>query len=176
MKFRKPLTALFFICMIFLSGLWWIIERNQAAPDVTFSTITGKKIVLKQLHGKPVLVTFWATDCPGCIEEIPHLVELYNDYHDKGLEMIAVAMFYDPPNHVVAMTKAKQLPYDVALDLQGINAKLFRDVRLTPSTFLISPDSKIVMHKTGSFDVQDMKQRIESMINLETAIDRYATL
>lgn len=138
--------------------------RNQAAPDVTFATITGKKIVLKQLLGKPVVVTFWATDCPGCIKEIPHLVELYNDYHNKGLEMIAVAMFYDPPNRVVAMTKAKQLPYDVALDLRGLAAKVFGDVRLTPTTFLISPDSKIVMHQTGAFDIQDMKQRIETMI------------
>ena len=164
MKSKSTLAGLFLIGVIFLTGLWGIQERTLAAPDVTFATITGKKIVLKHLQGKPVVVTFWATDCPGCIKEIPHLVQLYNDYHSKGLEMIAVAMFYDPPNRVVAMTKAKQLPYDVALDLQGLNAKAFGEVRLTPTTFLISPDSKIIIHKTGSFDVQDLKQRIETML------------
>lgn len=163
MTTKGTLGTFFLVGLIFLSG-WWVRSKPQDAPDVTFSTITGKKIDLKTLHGKPVVVTFWATDCPGCIKEIPHLIEVYNDYHEKGLEMIAVAMFYDPPNHVVAMSKAKQLPYDVALDLQAKNARAFGDVRLTPTTFLINPNSKIVMRNTGQFNVQDLKQRIEIML------------
>ena len=90
-----------------------------SAPDVTFTTLTGQKITLNGLRGKPVIVTFWATDCPSCIKEIPDLIDLYSQYHSSGLEMIAVAMYYDPPNHVVDMTKAKQLPYNVALDLNS---------------------------------------------------------
>ncbi|MGZ4982242.1 MAG: peroxiredoxin family protein, partial [Methylobacter sp.] len=67
-----------------------------SAPDVTFTTITGQKIALKDFRGKPVIVTFWATDCPSCIQEIPDLIDLYTQYHAAGLEMIAVAMYYDP--------------------------------------------------------------------------------
>ncbi len=110
-----------------------------SAPEVTFTTITGEKIALKDLHGKPVIVTFWATDCPSCIKEIPHLIDLYTQYHARGLEMIAVAMYYDPPNHVVDMTKAKQLPYNVALDLKSELAMAFGGVMFTPTTFLIAP-------------------------------------
>lgn len=164
MTSKEALAVFLFIALIFLSGLGWLQTKHQDAPEVTFSTITGKKVALKELLGKPVVVTFWATDCPGCIKEIPHLIEVYNEYHERGLEMIAVAMFYDPPNRVVAMSKAKQLPYHVALDVQAKNARAFGDVRLTPTTFLISPDSKIVLRKTGLFDVQDMKKRIETMI------------
>src|SRR5512137_1942547 len=75
-----------------------IIAINRVStqtPNVTFSTITGKKINLKELSGKPVIVTFWATDCPACIKEIPDLIDLYKQYHKQGLEIIAVAMYYD---------------------------------------------------------------------------------
>ncbi|MDD5461744.1 MAG: TlpA disulfide reductase family protein [Methylococcales bacterium] len=133
-------------------------------PDVKFTTITGKKIALKDLRGKPVIVTFWATDCPACMKEIPHLVDLYAQYHKQGLEIIAVAMYYDPPNHVVTMTENQQLPYDVALDLTAELARAFGDVQLTPSTFLISPEGSFVLKKTGPFDIADMKSRIELLL------------
>lgn len=154
-----------------LAAIAWIGLATSAtpAPDVTFTTITGEQIELKSLQGKPVIVTFWATDCPVCIREIPHLRELYNRYHPQGLEIIAVAMYYDPPSHVVAMSRDKQLPYPVALDLQAEHAKAFGDVRLTPTSFVIAPDGRIVMHKTGGFDLPDMKSRIEALLT-ETAI------
>lgn len=135
-----------------------------SAPDVTFTTITGQKIALKDLRGKPVIVTFWATDCPACIEEIPDLIDLYTQYHASGLEMVAVAMAYDPPSHVVDMTKAKQLPYNVALDLKSEHAEAFGGIMFTPSTFLIAPDGSVVTKKIGLFDLASMKTNIESLL------------
>ena len=135
---------------------------SAKAPDVTFTTITGKKIALKNLRGKPVVVTFWATDCPACIKEIPHLIDLYTQYHKQGLEIIAVAMYYDPPNHVVTLTEGRQLPYHVALDLKAEHAHAFGDVQLIPSTFLISPDGLISLKKTGTFEPTEIKTRIET--------------
>lgn len=133
---------------------------SDVVPETTFSTITGKKIALHELRGKPVIVTFWATDCVSCIKEIPHLIELYQQYHDKGLEIIAVAMAYDPPNHVLEMSKAQQLPYHVALDMQSENAHAFGDVSLTPTTFLIAPDGTIALQKTGLFELNEMKTQL----------------
>ena len=51
------------------------------------------------------------------MKEVNDFVDLYRQFHSKGLEIIAVAMYYDPPNHVLEMTQAKQIPYLVALDL-----------------------------------------------------------
>jgi peroxiredoxin len=147
-------------------ALIWIAAINRAAtkaPDVTFTSITGKKIALKDLLGKPVIVTFWATDCPACIKEIPDLIDLYTQYHEKGLEIIAVAMYYDPPNHVVTMTEDQRLPYYVALDLQAEHAHAFGDVQLIPSTFLITPNGLIDLKKTGAFDPVEMKTRIDAL-------------
>lgn len=154
------------LIVILVSIVLWVgfAKTTVTAPGVTFTTITGKKIALQSLHGKPVIVTFWATDCPGCIKEIPHLLDLYTHYHGRGLEIIAVAMYYDPPNHVVAMTKAQQLPYNVALDIKAEHALAFGQVMFTPTTFLITPDGLIGLQKIGAFDPADMKTRIESLL------------
>jgi peroxiredoxin len=155
-----------FIAILLLAAFFFSLTliSTNAAPDATFTTITGKKIALDQLRGKTVLVTFWATDCPGCIEEIPHLLDLYQQYHGLGLEIIAVAMPYDPPSRVVAMTQAKQLPYDVVLDLKSEHALAFGHVQFTPSTFLIDPEGFFAMKKIGAFDLAEMKTQIEQLL------------
>lgn len=155
------LAPLILILVVISTNL--INHISSKAPDVTFTTITGKKIAMKDLRGKPVIVTFWATDCPTCIKEIPDLIDLYAKYHKQGLEIIAVAMYYDPPNHVVSMTENRNLPYYVALDLKAEHAHAFGDVNLIPSTFLIGPDGLIHLKITGAFDPAEMKSRIETL-------------
>jgi peroxiredoxin len=160
MKIKSRLFALLPVLLILIA----CSKTIASAPDVTFTTITGKKIALKDFHDKAVIVTFWATDCPACIKEIPDLIDLYNHYHASGLEMIAVNMYYDPPNHVVDMTKAKQLPYDVALDLKSEHAQAFGGIMFTPTTFLIAPGGKVVKKEVGHFNLATMKTSIESLL------------
>ena len=158
---RFILAASLLLVLAFIS----IVAINRVptqAPDVTFSTITGKKINLKELSGKPVIVTFWATDCPGCIKEIPDLMDLYRQYHKQGLEIIAVNMYYDPPNHVIDLTDELKLPYHVALDLAAEHARVFGDVQLIPSTFLINPDGSFALKKTGAFDPAEITIHIQT--------------
>jgi peroxiredoxin len=158
---KKSLGLILLIVTLFF--LLSLLSSSEA-PDSTFTTITGKKITLKQLRGKPVIVTFWATDCPSCIKEIPYLINFYRQYHDLGLEIIAIAMIYDPPSRVVAMSQAKQIPYNVVLDLKSEHAQTFGPVQFTPSTFLISPQGTIVIKKIGLFDPVAMKTQIEKLL------------
>lgn len=160
MKKIYPLFVLLLLLLV-VSGCGKTIS---SAPDVTFITLTGQKIALKALRGKPVLITFWATDCPSCIEEIPTLIDLYNRHHDSGLEMIAVAMSYDPPNHVIDLTKERQLPYNVALDLNSEFAQAFGGVMFTPSTFLLAPDGSVINHQIGLFDPEKLNTMIQALI------------
>ncbi|KAF3982532.1 MAG: TlpA family protein disulfide reductase [Methylococcales symbiont of Hymedesmia sp. n. MRB-2018] len=161
----KSITITLLLITTLLLALW--VKSSQSlgrAPDEIFTTITGKKIELKKLHGKPVLITFWATDCAICIKEIPHLIELYQQFHPQGLEIIAVAMYYDPPNHVLFMSQAKQIPYTIALDLKGHHAQAFGRIQYTPTTFLISPTGDIVMKKTGILDRGNIQQQIKEFV------------
>ena len=118
----------------------------------------------KELRGKPVLVNFWATTCPGCIKEMPHLVKLYNELSPSGLEVIGIAMSYDPPNQVIALADRRKIPYPIALDIKGEAAQAFGDVRLTPSNFLIAPDGRVVHQKIGEMDMDKVRSMILNML------------
>ena len=154
------------IIIIATAAILWLVPAGLGqAPAVTLKTLRGEAVELAELRGKPVLVTFWATTCPGCMKEIPHLVELHEDFHDRGLSIFGVAMAYDPPNQVVEFTESRGLPYRIALDIEGKVAQAFGDVMLTPTTFLIAPDGRIVMHKIGRFDTDKVRSMIRNMLN-----------
>jgi thiol-disulfide isomerase/thioredoxin len=53
------------------------LNNKPVAPNVTFTTINGEQISMQSLQNKVVLVNFWATDCPGCIKEMPDLINTY---------------------------------------------------------------------------------------------------
>ncbi|WAR46335.1 peroxiredoxin family protein [Methylomonas rapida] len=160
----KQATGIFLFIGLLAAAVWyWQTQTVRVAPAVSFTTIKGENLSLPTLKGKPVIVTFWATDCPGCIEEIPQLVSLYQQYSQQGLNIIAVAMHYDPPNHVREMAESKKLPYAIALDPSGELAQAFGNVQLTPTTFLIDKAGNIIMEKVGVFNLADMKRRLESL-------------
>lgn len=159
------LPVLTLVLTLLGAGVWlWITQTERPAPQVAFKTIKGENIILSELKGQPVIVTFWATDCPGCIEEIPHLISLHQQFAERGLRIVAVSMSYDPPNHVLTMSEARQLPYAVTLDPSGELAKAFGDVRLTPTTFLIDKAGNIVFQKVGAFDPADMQKRLNGQL------------
>jgi len=54
------------------------------------TAMTGKPFDIKEYRGKVVLIDFWATWCKGCVQELPHLKEVYEFYHDKGLEVVGI--------------------------------------------------------------------------------------
>lgn len=169
---KKILTGFIFLLLVTGAGwLWFIPGDLNTAPPVTFNILDGRQINLKNLHGRPVLVTFWATTCISCMKEMPHLISLYNDLSAKGLEIIGVAMAYDPPNQVLEVTKQRHIPYLISLDIDGSIAKAFNNVKLTPTTFLISQDGKIIRHKTGEIDITVLRQQIRDLLSQQLKVE-----
>jgi len=165
MKIREALITLFAFALLgTLAYLWFAPAGLKTSPDISLMTIKGEEIQLASLQGKPVLVTFWATTCPGCIKELPHLIELYEELAPEGLEIIGIAMHYDPPNLVLAMSKARNIPYPIALDIHADAARAFGNVRLTPTSFLIAPDGRIVYQKTGTINMARLREDILGML------------
>lgn len=133
-------------------GAYVTVFSQQQAPEVTFIGIDGQKISSQDLRGKVVMVNFWATSCTTCVKEMPQMVETYNKYKGKGLEFVAVAMSYDRPDYVLNYAATRQLPFKVALDAGGDLARQFGDVSMTPTTFVISKDGKILKRYLGEPD------------------------
>jgi peroxiredoxin len=96
---------------------------------------------------------------------MPHLIELHHQLHDKGLQIIGVAMPYDRPDHVIEMRNRKNIPYPIVLDIKGEAVSAFGNVRLTPSSFLINPQGTIVKHKIGEMDMKKIHDLITGMLS-----------
>ena len=171
MKIKETIATIFILAVAGLSfWLWTSPTGLKWAPDVTFTTLEGEKLNMGELRGRPVLVTFWATTCPGCLKEMPHLVELYEELGNAGFELIGIAMSYDPPNRVLELTTERQLPYPIALDLDGALAAAFGNVMLTPTSFLIGLDGRIIKHKIGEMDINELRQQVESMLHAQASV------
>ena len=164
MKIKQKVGFLFIGALLLAIGIGYSsTQRPSPAPESEFKTIKGETISLAQLRGKPVLVTFWASDCLSCLEEIPDLISLHQQYRASGLAVISVAMYYDPPNQVLETAAAKQLPYAVALDPTAVLAKAFGEVQFTPTTFLIDRNGKIAMKTTGKFELATIRERLDKL-------------
>ena len=140
-------------------------DQIRVSPNLSFQVIDGREIKLSELRGAPVMVTFWATTCSTCVKKIPELKSLYNKFQPLGMEIIAIAMSYDPPNRILSFSRDKALPYTVALDLDGALARAFNEVDMTPSTFLIDSDGNVVFDKTGDFELETLEQKIVDLLN-----------
>ncbi len=137
---------------------------KKPAPAVTFLTIKGETIPLNTLRGKVVLVNFWATDCPICLKEMPQLIATHKKFQARGYETVAVAMWYDPPNRVLAFSEQRALPFKVAFDPVGEHAKAFGDLTLTPTTFVIDKRGNIVSRIVGEPDFAKLHQLVEKLL------------
>jgi peroxiredoxin len=159
-KYTKPLLIAIAV-LAAVGALLFALLDKPGAPASTFTTLEGQPIALADLRGKVVLVNFWATSCPGCIKEMPGMVETYTQYKDRGFEIIAVAMSYDPPNYVKSFVQTRQLPFPVALDVDGAHARAFGNVQLAPTSFIIGKDGRILEQKLGELDFVKLKALLD---------------
>jgi len=137
---------------------------HAAAPSIEITCVGGRHENPARLRGRPVLVTFWATDCPACVREMPSLTQLYKDYADRGLEIIGVATAWSRPDQVYSIARAERLPYRIGLDLDGSAAAAFGDIEWTPTSFLIDPDGRIRYRKVGKLDIGKVRRLVASML------------
>ena len=134
---------------------------SKPAPEVTYLSIKGEQITPQALRGKVVMVNFWATSCVTCVKEMPQMVETYNKFKGQGLEFVAVAMQYDPPNYVLNFTETRKLPFKVAIDSAGDIARQFGDVSLTPTTFVIDKQGRIIKRYVGEPDFSQLQALLQ---------------
>lgn len=103
------------------------IMQGQMAPDFTLTDITGSTFTLSSHRGKSsVMLTFWATWCPYCIQSIPTLSALHKEYTGKSVQVVSVNVAAnDPIQKVMAMQKRMSIPYPILYDSDGIVSRLY---------------------------------------------------
>ena len=160
-----PITMLVVVVLITGTAALWLLPVASLPPETEFILLDGRKLFLQNLRGRPVLVNFWATSCPPCIEELPDLAQLYRELQPQGLEIIAVSMAYDPPIVVQDFVKRYNLPYPVSLDLDGKIARAFGDVAYVPTSYILAPNGNIVLQYSGRLDVPKARRIIMKYLN-----------
>lgn len=96
---------------------------------------------------------------------MPHMADLYRELAPQGFELIAVAMPYDPPNEVLELKERHELPFPVALDLNGEAVDAFASVKGTPTSFLIDGDGKLVERYIGALDLTKLRVTVDKLLD-----------
>lgn len=161
---KKPALLAAAVVALAVAVTGWMALSRDEAPAVDYVLLDGRKENFADLRGKVVLVNFWATSCVTCVKEMPQLIDTYRQYRERGLDMVAVAMSYDPPAYVSNFAQSRQLPFKVAIDNTGEVARRFGDVKLTPTTYVVNKRGEIVKRYVGEPDFAQLHQLIERLL------------
>lgn len=105
----------------------------------------GEKVDFSQFKGKPVFLNFWATWCPPCVAELPEIQKAW-EKHGQSVDFLLVTN-QDPAEVEAFMDKHG---YTVPVHYTGSQAPTVFEHRSIPTTYIISPDGKIVVNKKGA--------------------------
>ena len=133
---------------VVLALLLLISGVASAAPGFSVTDMAGESHRLADYRGKWVLVNYWATWCPPCLEEIPDLVALYDERHDKDLMVIGVAMQYKSSNEVADYVDDMLMSYPIVLGDDKITAQI-GSADVLPTTYIFNPEGKLVATRHG---------------------------
>jgi peroxiredoxin len=117
-------------------------NRPKVADDFTLPMSEGGSFTLSAQRGKVVLVNFWATWCPPCLEEMPAMERLWRRHKDAGFVLLAVSLDSDPKK-VPPFVGAHKFTFPVAVDPKMTVAERY-GVRALPSSFVIDRDGTVM--------------------------------
>jgi thiol-disulfide isomerase/thioredoxin len=154
----KRLGLALFACLLMTS-------LSALANEFVFKDMQNKIQRLSDYNGKWVLVNFWATWCPPCLEEIPDLVEMYNARNETDFVVIGIAMT-SSKNSVLSFAKQMEISYPIVMGDDKIAAQIGR-IDALPTSYLYDPSGKLVSYQTGMIT----REAIESYIRSKTKVN-----
>ncbi|MEI6227521.1 MAG: TlpA disulfide reductase family protein [Methylophilaceae bacterium] len=149
-----------FLCTLLLLTLsqFSYAETNLGANFLLKDT-AGVKHQLSNYKGKWVLVNYWATWCPPCLEEVPDLVNLYDQRKNKDLVVLGVVFEYKNTHEVSVFVDDMLMSYPIILGTDAVKAQI-GSADVLPTTFIYNPQGMLVKVKRGLIT----KQYIENII------------
>ncbi|TWI54639.1 thiol-disulfide oxidoreductase ResA [Halalkalibacter nanhaiisediminis] len=139
-----------------------VAQAGNDAVNFVLNDLEGERIELSDLQGKGVFLNFWGTYCPPCEKEMPYMENLYAEYKEKGVEIIAVNV-NEPELTVERFVNRYSLTFPVVID-KGMNVSDAYGISPLPTTVLIDEHGTIVHVHTGGMTeamVRDFMERIK---------------
>lgn len=122
-----------------------LMEMRVEPLELSFTAVDGSKVDLADLRGKVVLIDFWATWCPPCVEEAPQLVEVYEKFKDRGFEIVGISLDNEK-SALETFTKENKMPWPQFFDGKGWENELAARFKIqsVPTMWLLGRDGKLV--------------------------------
>ena len=138
------------------------VQAGGPAPEIEGADLEGRPFRLADLRGQVVLLNFWATWCPPCLEEIPDLERVATTLGPRGMQVVGVNVDAENPERLAAFAREHDITYPVVIATP-------RDVeayRLTviPTTFLIDQQGIVRQRYRGPRDYATFAQDIEHLL------------
>lgn len=142
---------------------------GSVAPDFSAPTPNGDMLALNDVKGKITILDFWAAWCGPCRRENPNIVKVYNQYHDKGLEIIGVSLDgtgrqQDPKAAWLKAIEDDKLTWHQVSNLQYFNDPIAKAYNITsiPATFILDAEGKIIAKNLRG---QALDDKIAELLN-----------
>jgi len=135
------------------------ISTAAAEQGFVVKDLNGKQHHLSDYKGKWVLVNYWATWCPPCLEEIPDLVSLYDQRKNKDVMVIGVALQYKSVKSVTDYVDDMLMSYPIVLGDDKVTAQI-GPAEVLPTTYIYNPQGQLVKTRRGLIT----RQYIEKLI------------
>ncbi len=139
-------------------------KNATPAPPFLLPDLEGNIISTANFHGHVVLLSFWATWCPPCREEIPELKELQDRYKNQ-LQIVGVSLDDGPPQQVFEFAKRAGINYSVVMGSPEIT-KEYGGVPALPTNFLIGPDGKVVQKHVGLYPLNVYDTEVRALLGM----------
>lgn len=137
--------------LLFKSDERYLPMVGKPSPPLKFKALDGREVDLEQLKGKVVLLDFWATWCPPCLEELPHVRDAYARYRAQGLEIVGVSFDADQAR-LEEVVKRENIAWPQYFDGGGRDAapgKVF-GIKHWPSMWLLDRNGVVRFISAGA--------------------------
>ncbi|MGQ0609374.1 MAG: TlpA family protein disulfide reductase [Chloroflexota bacterium] len=135
---------------------------GSVAPDFSLADLDGNPIHLADLHGRPVILNFWASWCGPCVEEFPLLSEAAADHADDGLVVIGI-VWRDRSEAARDFMARNDASWIAAMD-PGERVATDYGVLGPPETYFIGRDGTIVARQIGQVSAASLDQKLAAII------------
>ena len=136
---------------------------DNPAPSFTLQDLSGNKVSLSDFQGKVVILDFWATWCPPCVREIPHFVELYDQYKAQGFAMVGISLDRQGVSVVEAFVQKYKVNYPILMN-DGQADRAYGGIRSIPTTFVIDRAGNIRQKYVGYRDKAVFEAGIKTLL------------
>lgn len=135
------------------------------APDFTLQTVDGQSLSLADLRGKNILLNYWVTWCIPCLEEMPVLEKLYQEYQEQDLVILSVnGIKQDEIDKVMTTMGENSVTFPVVLDQASWVYDTYK-VQFMPTSFFIDDQGVIRYIQLGSATEEGLRSKIEQLIS-----------